>query len=65
MSKDFPGSSKAAHGTRAGLQMHKAQRSVPCAECRQAGNDYIAEFMRNRYSPDARRARYLKNKEKS
>jgi hypothetical protein len=42
--------------------MHKAQGSVPCDACRQAGNDYIAHYMRERYDSAKRRARYLKGK---
>ena len=63
MSRDFPGSSKAEHGTRAGLQMHKAQGSVPCLSCHQAGNDYISDYMRKHYSAKLRRARYIRSKE--
>ena len=60
MSRDFPGRSQASHGTPAGFQMHKAQGSMVCDDCRLAANKYVAQVMREHYDPVKRRARYLK-----
>ena len=49
MSDDFPGRSKATHGTRAGFQMHGLQHTDVCKACDAANKAY-----NNRY--------YIKNK---
>lgn len=63
MSKDFPGRSKARHGTDAGFQAHKRYGSVVCADCREAHNKACRELMRKIYDPAKRRARYLASKQ--
>ena len=64
MSRYWPSavSSTAGHGTRAGFQMHKSYGIAVCGPCQRAQNTYMAEYMRGRYSPAERRARYLRSK---
>ena len=51
------------HGTRRGFQQHKAIGSMPCEPCREANNTYQREYMRRTYTPEKRRAAYLRRLE--
>lgn len=50
------------HGTRRGYQQHKAIGSMACPACEEANRTYMREYLRARYTPEARRAKYERDK---
>jgi hypothetical protein len=50
------------HGTRRGFQQHQAIGAMVCEACAEANRTYMRDYLRARYTPEARRAKYERDK---